>query len=326
MERPVWNGAHALIPYWDSPFFFEAVHEHKQHVLEVLKYLWNEQQQQQHVEGPIERQRRREERRSRLEELESLEGISMEREDEFSCFCWCEFCAPKHDTDICSSEQPHEAKGTVAMTPQDEQKDRPTPTDAPTDTHLPIPPPRHIPPPKHLLNHIKCQNGTVLHEIRCFISRDQVLKINHIENIDDVMAPVTKSNGKASTRRTNQPAIVYQDGFYVLQHLNSTHASYFIEFEDSDSDASEQRMVSMARIVRAAEAETAMAVAASAAASSISSSSSSNQQVQAGGAELFGIAQTRGDSGQQRQQQQRQQRQQQQQQQQRPMQVVIGCQ
>ena len=136
---------------------------------------------------------------------------------------------------------------------------------------------------------VRKQNGISQNHIKCFRC------LGHIENIDNVLAPVTKSNGRASTRRTNQPVIVYQEGFYVLQHINCTPESYFKEFEDSDSDAGEQRMVSMAWIVRAAEAETAMAVAASAAASSISSS---NQQVQADGAELFGIPQTRGDSGQ----------------------------
>ena len=100
MERPVWNGAHDMIPPWESDFFFTALHEHKQHVLQELKYLWNEQQQQQHVEELLERQRRQQERRSLLERLESLEAVSMEREKEFSCFCWCEFCD-------CCNEHPH---------------------------------------------------------------------------------------------------------------------------------------------------------------------------------------------------------------------------
>ena len=109
---------------------------------------------------------------------------------------------------------------------------------------------------------VRKQNGTVLNHIMCFRC------FCYIENFDDVLAPVTTRYGRASTRRTNQPVIVYQNGFYVMQHINCTPASYFIEFEDNDSDAGEQRQRAVAQIVRAAEAETAMAVAASAAASS----------------------------------------------------------
>ena len=79
VERPVWNGAHAMIPEWDSVFFFTAVHEHKQHVLQQLKHLWTEQQLQQHVEELREHRTDQQERRRLLAELESLEAAACEK-------------------------------------------------------------------------------------------------------------------------------------------------------------------------------------------------------------------------------------------------------